>query len=542
MEIRQQTIELHPKVFVPDGAIYSYGDNQAVEYFRQDLTGNRVLFADIKQKFVEGHQYQIAIDAQIIQGAIGLELVLHQIDDEPKPTAGDFNEIVYKSDAAFHLKTLEFSVDHFIADATVYVYGSGDCQLIVNSILITDVTQDDSEDKKPTFIKAENNFQETSRGLYQSTFQIESKQAKTLMIWDSSNISDWQFIRDNQTDTILPQLEHGQLQFYADIQTTEKLSYQFTFEYQQGDRVIKKTSADHQFSVNFPNDAINPKLVLSAKGQGELTFNQMRVYKDRHGLGYAVPGQKIEKVGGDYPSPLAYYFRPGNKNDKLIVVFSGIQPFNARIEWLGTYTSYDRPLLVFTDSRLFGGTWHLGKRLDPEFQNRIQEIVNSIAKKLNIDSRDIVTIGYSMGSFAAAYYGALLGAGNIISTLPIYKIGDTTSYDHNVWGGSSWVTQTRQFLLGDNFLGDPQTEKLNSLIDDVVDNNIDQLKNNQARVFIFNEKFDELDGYNFEDNIGIWRKHDIPVINSEEYGRHLTHFGTMLEFIKTMLELEILKD
>ena len=542
MEIKQQTIELHPRVFVPDGAVYSYSDNKAIKYSRQDLTGNRVLFADVKQKFIQGHQYKVTVDAQVIQGAIGLELMLHEIDLEPKPTKGNFSEIVYKTDAAFHLENLNFEVTNFISDATMYIYGSGDCEFIINSIIIEDVTGEAVIDNQ-IVSNQQNNFDNISHGTYDTSFRINSQTPISLMSWDYQNINDWQFLRDEEFETILPNLENDYLRFYPSIQIEDNVDYAFSFEYNLNGEPISEIFDGGEFSVNFPKDATDPKLTLFVQGNGILNFNQMRVYKDRFGLGYAIAGQNLEKNGtGESQTDLAYYYRPGSKKDKFIVVFSGIQPMNARIEWLGTYTGYDRPLLVFTDSRLFGGAWHLGKRLDPAYQNRIVEIITSIANHNGIDAKDIVTVGYSMGSFGSAYYGALLGAGNIISTLPIYKIGDSTNYDHNVWGGSSWVTQTRQFLLGDDFLNPLETDRLNNLLSDVVDSNTEQLKQNNSRVFIFNEKFDELDGFNFEDNINIWRSNEIPVINSEEYGRHLTHFGTMLEFIKTMLELEIFKD
>ena len=68
--------------------------------------------------------------------------------------------------------------------------------------------------------------------------------------------------------------------------------------------------------------------------------------------------------------------------------------------------------------------WYLGQGRGFATPDSICELIDSIAAELRVNRRNVVTVGSSMGGWAALYFGVRVGAGHAIVGEPQTRLGD----------------------------------------------------------------------------------------------------------------------
>ena len=71
-----------------------------------------------------------------------------------------------------------------------------------------------------------------------------------------------------------------------------------------------------------------------------------------------------------------------------------------------------------------GPSWWLGRHQGPDVAGSVCELIERTAAELGVRRTRIVTIGSSMGGWAALYFGARVGAGHAIAGEPQTRLGD----------------------------------------------------------------------------------------------------------------------
>jgi len=70
-----------------------------------------------------------------------------------------------------------------------------------------------------------------------------------------------------------------------------------------------------------------------------------------------------------------------------------------------------------------GSSWYLGRRRGPDVAGSVCELIERIAEELGVERVRTVTIGSSLGGWAALYFGARVGAGHAIAGEPQTRLG-----------------------------------------------------------------------------------------------------------------------
>jgi pimeloyl-ACP methyl ester carboxylesterase len=65
-----------------------------------------------------------------------------------------------------------------------------------------------------------------------------------------------------------------------------------------------------------------------------------------------------------------------------------------------------------------GPSWYLGRRRGSDVAGSVCELIERVAEELGVERARTVTIGSSMGGWAALYFGARVGAGHAIAGEP----------------------------------------------------------------------------------------------------------------------------
>jgi pimeloyl-ACP methyl ester carboxylesterase len=116
--------------------------------------------------------------------------------------------------------------------------------------------------------------------------------------------------------------------------------------------------------------------------------------------------------------------------DTLVVAFSSAQAPGAppRYRWqkvLGDVPCHR--LFVLDDHGPLGPragpSWYLGRHRGPDVAGSVCELIERTAQELGVERGRTVTIGSSMGGWAALYFAARVGAGHAIAGEPQTRLG-----------------------------------------------------------------------------------------------------------------------
>ncbi len=132
---------------------------------------------------------------------------------------------------------------------------------------------------------------------------------------------------------------------------------------------------------------------------------------------------------------IKFLFYPSNSNfKKLIILFSGFSNHHTynRYSWFFDDTerwSSEYCYLFLNDP---SNHWYVGTPDNPTIA-KYMHIINTIISNNNIERKNVVTIGASMGGYGALYYGLSLNLGLVISINSLLVRCASSCHDNSIW-------------------------------------------------------------------------------------------------------------
>jgi hypothetical protein len=132
-------------------------------------------------------------------------------------------------------------------------------------------------------------------------------------------------------------------------------------------------------------------------------------------------GERVYKSHRD----ITYYFEEGIIKDRLIIIFSAVNPpYKFSYNYLTTLEKLSCNKLFILDNFGDQGAYYIGENKDFSIETSVVSLISSFTKKYNLNNSDVITVGSSKGGFAALYFGIKYSYGAVISGGPQTKMGD----------------------------------------------------------------------------------------------------------------------
>ncbi len=235
--------------------------------------------------------------------------------------------------------------------------------------------------------------------------------------------------------------EYRQAAFFRDYISIEEMqTLDFWLEYQKDPGVsllleIKKITAgttdeieesrifkEEQLKdeIRIENHSRRGLLFVSirAKGCGTLVLSTLHCRISRGGHGHFLPGG--ERYVTSKREELFCYFDPGDARPPLNVRFSGYQQ-REEFALSKNETLAGEPLLLLYDPRMNGGNGFTGTE---EYERLVLQVIQSKMEELGFSSEEVLFSGFSIGAYAALYYGCELCPHAVLLGKPLASLGD----------------------------------------------------------------------------------------------------------------------
>lgn len=250
-------------------------------------------------------------------------------------------------------------------------------------------------------------------------------------------------------------------------------AYKVQLDYQiQGNLQVKfrMITIDHEANIQI-KDFYDKTFILDVPkyrtiqfqylvcGSGTVRLGKTLISRNRGEYGQLLPGDEVLDVSEE--EQVYCYEIPGKDSRKLIVSFTGALNHCPKFEYT-TLAKYGFPVLLFSDFRERSGCFHLGKAFNTAYEQTVMARIQAALAKYGLTNEDLIINGYSMGSFAALYYGTLLNAGDVIASKPITQLGDVTKDSKIIWQTDGTMIDARYYLTGS--LAATDDEKLNNYL------------------------------------------------------------------------------
>lgn len=171
----------------------------------------------------------------------------------------------------------------------------------------------------------------------------------------------------------------------------------------------------------------------------------------------AFPGERT------FPStpPVRYLLDPGPVGARaLLVGFSGAprpnQPPRYHSHKITGGLSWHRLFLLDDQGPVErpGSSWYLGRHPGHAFRDAVDALIERTIREFDVKRSHVVTLGSSMGGWAALYFGARLSLGHAVAGEPQTRLGHYLC--------NSWFRDLAEHLAGG--LGEPQQRRLDALL------------------------------------------------------------------------------
>ncbi|EPH97720.1 hypothetical protein D920_01885 [Enterococcus faecalis 13-SD-W-01] len=330
-----------------------------------------------------------------------------------------------------------------------------------------------------------------------------------------NGVNTFGFLRENKQYKVL--LDH---EIYGDVE----IKIRVIFTDRDGEIAIQEFE-QKQFILDVPEyETIQIEYLV--KGTGEVEIRKGLFARNRGEFGVLLPGD--EQIQTNQGETINCYEIPGKKHEKLIVSFTGALHHISKFE----YTSLSRfsyPVLLFSDLRSRSGAFHIGKYLSKEYEDQLISRIEQALKKYGLDKSDVIFNGYSLGSFAAMYYGIKLNAKAVIVSKPIIQLGDVSKTNPILWAADGTMIDARYYLM----------ERLDDA-DDYVLNNLlwaefEKTPNLTTDFYLFNMSNDELDHGEYQRLRQLLTERKLLKKVQTEEGYHAEKFMEMRKFILNSL-------
>lgn len=294
----------------------------------------------------------------------------------------------------------------------------------------------------------------------------------------------------------------------------------------------KYTKEDLKKPIRIYEKNFRPNLIVSlyAKGVGEIKVGGLHFRKSREEIGVFYPGgqQYLDNKNQE----ILYYFHPGDFTPPLNVYFSG---YHSREGFEGYYfmKSFNKPFLLISDSGLEGGSFYMRSK---EIQDKIIEVINGSLDYLGFNSKQLTTLGLSMGTFGALYYGSKCSASNIVLGKPLFSLNNIANNIRTIRPGMfSTILDVVNSVKKNNHLNTYKE------IDEYYWQAFEDAKLKDTTIIVSYMKDDDYDGTAFVDLLNKMGNKNIKIISKGIVGRHNDNTAAIVNFIKNQYTL-VLED
>lgn len=269
------------------------------------------------------------------------------------------------------------------------------------------------------------------------------------------------------------------------------------------------------------------QILVLGMGNGTLDLNVLHQYRSRHGLGHLLPGSDWQLTSEN--EEILSYFNPGDRQKPLVVYFSDMDRHAIHFDMVSQLNELGMPYLIFTDSRLQGGAFHIGSA---EYEKTILAIIKSKMLDLGLTNKDIILSGCGMGSYPAIYYASDINPAALIIAKPIVNLGtlsEDKEFPHQF--NQDWTLDLRRYLAGQMSKGDTAAIN-NKLWHHIIDAPWSTIP-----IALFSMDQDDYDGKSLPELLHFLTEQHTPLKHVVQHGGHTEKIPEMLQFMNSMLVL-----
>lgn len=236
--------------------------------------------------------------------------------------------------------------------------------------------------------------------------------------------------------------------------------------------------------------------------------------------------KKYENISKFHKKTLNYVFIPNKKSNKLLIIFSAFPPDNqaARYNYLSSFINLKCNQLYILDNfgpNPRGGSYYLGENGEFDIKDAVEDLINKLVIKNQIDRNEIICTGTSKGGYASIYFTVRNNFKAAIVGAPQFLLGN-------------YLNENNHKIFLNYIMGGTSTNSVNEL-NEILKHELE--KNNfSSKIYIhvgdkephYSEHVLPMVEFMKKKGISNYELNTKPYTNHNEVGKYFPNFSTKL--------------